>query len=118
MSESKHTLGEAGEVLDYCVRVTGYMNTLADDIESLSRDRASTCREIAEQLDIRRICAMREIRQKDATRMMRPIVEELRETMQCNCDLDRWEPERMTGHSFVCRIHKAAIAKAKPSPGE
>lgn len=31
--------------------------------------------------------------------------------MQCNCDLDNWEPERSTGHSWVCRIHKAAIAK-------
>lgn len=30
--------------------------------------------------------------------------------MQCNCDLDNWEPERTTGHSWVCRIHKAAHA--------
>lgn len=30
--------------------------------------------------------------------------------MRCNCDLDNWEPERETGHSFVCRIHKAAKA--------
>ena len=30
--------------------------------------------------------------------------------MGCNCDLDNWEPERSTGHSHVCRIHKAAIA--------
>ena len=37
---------------------------------------------------------------------------ELRKTMQCNCDLDNWEPERSTGHSHVCRIHKAAIADA------
>lgn len=29
--------------------------------------------------------------------------------MQCNCDLDNWEPEQSTGHSWVCRIHKAAI---------
>ena len=28
--------------------------------------------------------------------------------MRCNCDLDNWEPERSTGHSCVCRIHKAA----------
>lgn len=27
--------------------------------------------------------------------------------MGCNCDLDSWEPERSTGHSCVCRIHKA-----------
>jgi hypothetical protein len=31
--------------------------------------------------------------------------------MQCCCDLDRWEPERSTGHSHVCRIHKAVIAE-------
>lgn len=28
--------------------------------------------------------------------------------MRCNCDLDNWEPTRETGHSHVCRIHKAA----------
>lgn len=31
--------------------------------------------------------------------------------MGCNCDLDNWEPERDTGHSWVCRIHKAAVAE-------
>ena len=29
--------------------------------------------------------------------------------MRCNCDLDNWEPERTTGHSCVCRIHKTAM---------
>ena len=29
--------------------------------------------------------------------------------MRCNCDLDNWEPERSTGHSWVCRIHKVAM---------
>ena len=29
--------------------------------------------------------------------------------MQCNCDLDNWEPNQTTGHSNVCRIHKRAI---------
>jgi len=33
------------------------------------------------------------------------------EGMRCNCDLDNWEPEQSTGHSHVCRIHKAAIAR-------
>lgn len=28
--------------------------------------------------------------------------------MQCNCDLDNWEPQRSTGHSNVCQIHKTA----------
>ena len=36
--------------------------------------------------------------------------------MRCNCDLDNWEPERSTGHSHVCRIHRAAIAKAYDMP--
>jgi hypothetical protein len=35
------------------------------------------------------------------------------EGMQCNCDLDRWEPEPLTGHSHVCRIHKAAIERRR-----
>lgn len=43
---------------------------------------------------------------------LREIVRELRDQrMQCNCDLDNWEPEPNTGHSWVCRIHKAAILK-------
>lgn len=33
--------------------------------------------------------------------------------MRCNCDLDNWQPEASTGHSWVCRIHKAAIAKSE-----
>jgi hypothetical protein len=36
--------------------------------------------------------------------------------MRCNCDLDTWEPEPSTGHSHVCRIHNAAIAKAEATP--
>jgi len=31
--------------------------------------------------------------------------------LQCNCDLDNWEPEELTGHSHVCRIHKAIIER-------
>lgn len=34
---------------------------------------------------------------------------ELESQMQCNCDLDNWEPERSSGHSWVCRIHKKAV---------
>lgn len=30
--------------------------------------------------------------------------------MQCNCDLDNWEPEQSTGHSLVCRIHRRCMA--------
>lgn len=40
------------------------------------------------------------------------IAQELKDSgMGCNCDLDNWEPERESGHSWVCRIHKAAIEK-------
>lgn len=35
------------------------------------------------------------------------------EGMTCNCDLDNWEPDRSSGHSWVCRIHKAAMAKVQ-----
>lgn len=41
---------------------------------------------------------------------IRQIVKELESKLDCNCDLDGWEPERDTGHSWVCRIHKAARA--------
>ncbi len=44
---------------------------------------------------------------------LRPIVLRLEGAMQCNCDLDKWQPEPSTGHSFVCRIHNAAIQQAK-----
>ena len=37
---------------------------------------------------------------------------EFEKTMQCTCDLDRWEPESSTGHSWVCRIHKNSTAFA------
>ena len=32
---------------------------------------------------------------------------------QCNCDLDNWEPEKLTGHSWVCRIHKMTLEELK-----
>jgi hypothetical protein len=31
--------------------------------------------------------------------------------MRCHCDLDNWEPSRITGHSHVCPIHKAVMAE-------
>ena len=40
------------------------------------------------------------------------IARELAAGMRCNCDLDNWEPTKATGHSWVCRIHRAAIAEA------
>ena len=43
---------------------------------------------------------------------LKRFVIELEKTMHCNCDLDNWEPEKLTGHSCVCRIHKQAIYEA------
>lgn len=40
----------------------------------------------------------------------REIARRFESTMQCNCDLDNWQPERSTGHSCVCRIHKRTKA--------
>ena len=39
---------------------------------------------------------------------LKEIVKDVEREMRCNCDLDKWEPERDTGHSWVCRIHKVA----------
>ena len=44
---------------------------------------------------------------------LREVVAELKKTMRCNCDLDNWQPETDTGHSWVCRIHKAAKWKVE-----
>ena len=56
----------------------------------------------------------------DVVETAREIAKELSQTMQCNCDLDNWEPERSTGHSWVCRIHKAALSRhaARQSAGK
>jgi hypothetical protein len=51
--------------------------------------------------------------QDDRKQKIREIVEQLESEMLCNCDLDNWEPERSTGHSWVCRIHKAAMEKLR-----
>lgn len=44
---------------------------------------------------------------------IKEIVTEIAPTMQCNCDLDNWQPEASTGHSWVCRIHKAAVDRCR-----
>ena len=44
---------------------------------------------------------------------LRGIAQALEKSMQCNCDLDNWQPEGSTGHSCVCRIHKAALERDK-----
>ena len=40
----------------------------------------------------------------------RAIATAFKGTMRCNCDLDNWVPIEHTGHSWVCRIHRATIA--------
>jgi len=44
---------------------------------------------------------------------LREIAKRLEKTMRCNCDLDNWQPDTRTGHSWVCRIHKAANQEFK-----
>jgi len=39
------------------------------------------------------------------------IAKKLEKTMRCNCDLDNWQPDQRTNHSWVCRIHRAAMAE-------
>jgi hypothetical protein len=39
---------------------------------------------------------------------LRDIVKKLEADTQCTCDLDNWQPEQNTGHSWVCQIHKRA----------
>ena len=49
--------------------------------------------------------------QRMTREIMQPIVDEMKKRLKCNCDFDNWQPEESTGHSWVCRIHKAAVAK-------
>ena len=42
---------------------------------------------------------------------LREIAKALSKSMRCNCDLDNWQPEQNTGHSWVCRIHNASLAQ-------
>lgn len=64
-----------------------------------------------ENIEKERISAQKMKKEQQAKHtQLREVVQRLRsEHMQCNCDLDRWTPEQNTGHSWVCRIHKAAI---------
>lgn len=64
--------------------------------------------------------ATREAKAASERRQLRltEIVKEIRSRtgaayVQCNCDLDNWQPEPSTGHSHVCRIHKIALALLK-----
>jgi len=53
---------------------------------------------------------------KEDMKTQKEIVKELEATLQCNCDLGNWEPERDTGHSWVCRIHKQAKTRFRNQP--
>ena len=33
--------------------------------------------------------------------------------VRCTCDLDNWQPDLTTGHSWVCDIHKKAMSIAR-----
>lgn len=39
--------------------------------------------------------------------IMEDAIKRLEENIPCTCDLDRWQPEGLTGHTWVCDIHKA-----------
>lgn len=42
-------------------------------------------------------------------RTLKEIVAELRGNgMGCNCDLDNWQPNTDSGHSWVCRLDEEA----------
>lgn len=48
---------------------------------------------------------------------LKKIVIEIEKNTQCNCDLDNWQPEIGTGHSWVCDIHKKAVeSRNKEAP--
>lgn len=49
---------------------------------------------------------------------VREKVAEIARTMRCCCDFDNWEPEVITGHTDVCRIHKAAICAVQKERGQ
>jgi len=44
---------------------------------------------------------------------LKPLADKKALEMQCNCNLDKWQPDARTGHTFVCRIHKAALEEWK-----
>ena len=35
----------------------------------------------------------------------------------CCCDLDNWQPEVSSGHSWVCEIHKQAVSRFRRERG-
>jgi hypothetical protein len=43
-------------------------------------------------------------------------VAELEKVHKCNCNLDNWQPQITTGHSWVCRIHRLATGQSENLP--
>lgn len=41
-------------------------------------------------------------------RTITEIVNVIEKDLQCRCDLDKWQPNNDTGHSWVCPIDQAA----------
>ena len=68
-------------------------------LEGIEREKAKK----AEQLE----------RAERRRQTVRAKAAELKKTMRCNCDLDNWVPEDISGHSHVCRIHKEAVKVLK-----
>lgn len=49
------------------------------------------------------------LRQKgNDMKTLKEIVKELEQRLHCNCDLDNFQPQVDTGHSFICRIDTSA----------
>ena len=60
------------------------------------------------------IMSATEIKEKTMKKTIKEHVEDLKaKGVQCNCDLDNWQPEQTTGHSCVCRIHQIALELAR-----
>ena len=78
-------------------------------LAGLSNDREEILQDIrVQQGAINRLKAEIYSLQFDLTEAVRAEVKELEKIMQCTCDLDSWEPERETGHTWVCQIHRTA----------
>jgi hypothetical protein len=91
------------------VGVTEMLSKLGDDW--LTDDQLDDI--VRYQIDIHKNTQRRNRENRKINRSRLMVIDmrarELSRTMQCNCDLDNWQPEPSTGHSRVCRIHKAAV---------
>ena len=78
--------------------------------EATARTAAALAALMAQQAGADRKQAA-ETKAKNRRSVLRTLAKELvADGMRCNCDLDTWEPDLLTGHSHVCRVHKAALA--------